>query len=110
RLVPARAVHERVDDERVLVAEQLGEFHRRSQFFVAAAAGPLERVILFQRAAARQLAALFRQPLGAIDQLLLVLEQLFTRGTIFLAVIRDGLAGFGHDFLLRRGFARKTAL
>ncbi len=94
-MVPARAEHEWVKQQGVLVAKQLGEFYLLAYFPVG---GPLEDIVLFQLPADRQLAAFFCHRFYFVDKLLFVLEQCVAGVAIFSAFVR--IPEFTHVRLL----------
>src|SRR5206468_5245785 len=106
-VVHLRAVHEAVDDEGVLSwLEELREadlLDRLGRAQIARAL--LENVVLRERAAEGQAAALRRDLLGPAAQFDLRLKQLVARGTILLALPREPhrVQGNGHGGLLPGG-------
>src|SRR5262245_8075378 len=81
-VVPVRAEHEAVEQQRLLVREELGELHTLSNLAVV---GPLERVVFLELAAGRQQTPFCSDGFYFGDEFLLLSEQ-------FVACITVGSA------------------
>src|SRR5690606_16438011 len=78
-------------------AEQVGEFHRLAN---PAVIRPVEDIVTLQFAAEWQRAALFRERLRPVDQVLFVLEERIARGAIVVALVGIAKPAHGVPFVL----------